>query len=71
MAVLESPSGNPVLAALLSFVIPGLGQIYSKRVGRGILWFLLGVALWLVLLGWIIHILSAIAAYRYASKNIY
>lgn len=70
MAIIESPSGNPVLASLLSFVIPGLGQVYSKRVLAGAFWFLLAIALWSVVLGWVIHILSAIFAYRYAATRI-
>ena len=28
---------NPGLAAVLSFLIPGLGQIYNGEVGKGIL----------------------------------
>ncbi|MDP3696468.1 MAG: hypothetical protein Q8R55_00365 [Candidatus Taylorbacteria bacterium] len=27
---------NPGIAAVLSFIIPGLGQIYCERIGRGI-----------------------------------
>ncbi len=66
MAIIESPSGNPVLASLLSLIIPGLGQIYSKRVLVGVFWLVTAVVLWVVALGWVIHILSAIFAYRYA-----
>lgn len=70
MAIIESRSGNPVLAALLSFILPGLGQVYSKQVLKGVLWFIAAVVLWPVLLGWIIHILSSIMAYRYAARNL-
>lgn len=69
MAVLETPSGNPILASLLSFVIPGLGQVYSKRVFVGAIWFFSAVVLWFGGLGWILHILSAIFAYRYTSRR--
>lgn len=70
MAILESRSGNPVLAAILSLIIPGLGQVYSKRVLSGVIWFLVAAFLWLGAAGWIIHILSAIAAYWYAKTHI-
>ena len=70
MAIIESPSGNPVLASLLSLIIPGLGQIYSKRVLAGVSWLVTAIVLWFVALGWIIHILSAIFAYRYAATRI-
>jgi TM2 domain-containing membrane protein YozV len=44
------------LAAILSFIIPGVGQIYCGRVGRGIaffigticlVWFLIGIGIWI------------------------
>jgi TM2 domain-containing membrane protein YozV len=36
MQVIQQPK-NPTLAAILSFLIPGLGQIYNGEVGKGIL----------------------------------
>ena len=30
---------NPGIAAVLSFIIPGLGQMYCEQLGRGILFF--------------------------------
>ncbi len=33
----QSPPKNPALAAILSFLINGLGQIYNGEVGKGIL----------------------------------
>jgi TM2 domain-containing membrane protein YozV len=35
---------NPVLAAVLSFVIPGAGQMYRGHVGKGLCW-LIGVVI--------------------------
>lgn len=69
MTVLESPSGNPVLASLLSLFVPGLGQIYSKRVLSGVLWLFAGVILWTGGMGWVVHILSAFFAYRFAAGH--
>ena len=69
MATVETPSGNPVLASILSLIVPGMGQIYSKRVLSGTVWFGAGVVLWFGALGWIVHILSAVFAYRYANSH--
>lgn len=52
---------SPVLAAILSFFISGLGQVYNGQVGKGILIFLFG---WLII-PWIIGVIDA---YRVAVK---
>lgn len=54
------------LAAILSFLIVGLGQIYNGQVGKGILMFVGCVLLWFVFLGWIVTIWSCIDAYQTA-----
>ena len=36
---------NPGLAAVLSFFIPGLGQIYNGQIGKGIKFTIIGVTL--------------------------
>jgi TM2 domain-containing membrane protein YozV len=63
---------DPFLAGLLSFLIPGLGQIYNGRVLIGLFWlFVFGVS-WIGsagTLGWIVHIISAWMAYSYASEH--
>src|SRR4026207_945201 len=59
-------------AAVLSFVIPGVGQIYNGKFLRGIFWLIVTPGLWIGsggTLGWICHLLSAFTAYRYASTN--
>jgi TM2 domain-containing membrane protein YozV len=58
-------SGGNVLAALCSFVIPGLGQLFQGRLGMAIFQFLLAVALWFVLLGWTVHLWSVIDAAKF------
>ncbi len=63
---------NPGLAAVLSFFIPGVGQIYNGAFLRGIFWLVLTPGLWLWsagTLGWIFHIASAYTAYSYAKKR--
>jgi TM2 domain-containing membrane protein YozV len=55
------------IAAVLSFLIPGLGQIYNGDFLRAIFWLLVTPAVWLVTwftLGWICHLLAAYTAFR-------
>ena len=51
-------TGN-VVAALCSFFIPGLGQLLQGRVAAALLHFVMFAILWLVFLGWLVHIWSA------------
>ncbi len=57
-------SGNcgNVLAALASFFIPGLGQLLQGRWLLAGFMFVLTALLWLILLGWAIHLWSIIDA---------
>jgi TM2 domain-containing membrane protein YozV len=57
----QGSAGN-VIAALCSFFIPGLGQLLQGRLLMAIIQFLLAGALWIILLGWIIHLWSIIDA---------
>jgi TM2 domain-containing membrane protein YozV len=63
---------NPGTAAVLSFLIPGIGQIYNGTILRGVFWLIITPGLWVGtggLLGWICHIVSAYTAYQYAQKH--
>ena len=60
---------RPAVAALLSFLIPGLGQIYNREVLRGLFWLIITPALWIGsagLFGWIVHLISAATAFHRA-----
>ncbi|MGO8968733.1 MAG: hypothetical protein ACLQDQ_04095 [Myxococcaceae bacterium] len=60
---------RPPVAALLSFLIPGLGQLYNREYLRGLFWLLVTPGLWIAsagLLGWVLHLLSAATAYHRA-----
>jgi TM2 domain-containing membrane protein YozV len=57
-------TGN-VIAALASFFIPGLGQLIQGRVFIALVMFVLAAVLWLVYLGWIVHLWSIIDAARW------
>lgn len=55
-------SGGNVIAALASFFIPGLGQLLQGRIIKAAIMFILAGVLWIVLLGWIIHLWSIVDA---------
>ena len=60
----ESPSFHPGLAAVLSFVIPGAGQIYRQRVLTGFGWLLVVVACYVLFwpLGLAVHLACVVMA---------
>ncbi len=60
---------KPILAGVLSFIIPGLGQIYNGRYLIGVIWILVMGFSWIGsagLFGWIAHLIAAWCAYSYA-----
>jgi TM2 domain-containing membrane protein YozV len=60
-------TGN-VIAALASFFIPGLGQLLQGRVIKAFVMVILAGILWLLFMGWIIHLWSAIDAAKYRGR---
>ena len=63
---------DPLLAGILSFLVPGVGQIYNGRILIGIIWLLVTGISWIGsagTLGWIVHIISAWCAYSYAKDH--
>jgi TM2 domain-containing membrane protein YozV len=63
---------NPGLAAVLSALIPGLGQIYNGDFLRAIFWLIVTPGLWIGsggMLGWICHVIAAFTAYSRAHKK--
>ncbi|HSG99382.1 MAG TPA: hypothetical protein VLB27_04990 [candidate division Zixibacteria bacterium] len=60
----QGSAGN-VLAALASLFIPGLGQLLQGRLLTAIFHFVLAAALWILLLGWLVHLWSIIDAARF------
>ena len=53
------------IATILSFLLPGMGQLYTGHFLWAIFWFIFTPGLWIGsggLLGWICHILSALQA---------
>ena len=62
---------NPGTAAVLSFFIPGVGQIYNGEFWRGIFWLIVTPGFWIGTggtLGWICHLIAAWTAYHRAQR---
>jgi len=60
----QGSAGN-VLAALASFIVPGLGQLLQGRVLASLFFFIAAGVVWLIslgTLGWIIHLWATINA---------
>jgi len=57
---------SPGLAAFISFLLPGAGQMYGRKIGKGVIWLIAGVlGYWLwVVPGVIIHICCIVNAYK-------
>ena len=64
----QGSTGN-VIAALCSFFVPGLGQLIQGRLLMAIIHFVLAAVLWIVLLGWIIHLCSLLDAAFWRPKG--
>jgi TM2 domain-containing membrane protein YozV len=62
---------EPATALILSFIIPGVGQLYTGRIGWAIFWFIVTPGLWIGsggMLGWVAHIVSALQAQGQADR---
>jgi TM2 domain-containing membrane protein YozV len=63
---------SPGLAAVLSLLIPGVGQIYNGDFLRGIFWLIVTPGLWIGsggVLGWICHVIAAYTAHSRAVRK--
>ena len=58
-----------VLAAICSFFIPGLGQLVQGRPFKALVHCVLGVLLWFLFLGWLMHVWSALEAALWRPRN--
>lgn len=57
---------------MLSFVIPGLGQLYNGKFLRGIFWLIITPGFWIGtggFLGWVCHLAASYTAYSWAQEN--
>jgi hypothetical protein len=60
---------SPVLAAVLSFLFVGMGQVYNGQAGKGLVMFFSCIALWAIMMGWIIHVWSIVDAFATANEK--
>jgi TM2 domain-containing membrane protein YozV len=68
MSAGQGSAGN-VIAAVCSLFIPGLGQLVQGRLLKAVIMFVLAAALWVVWMGWIIHLWSIIDAALFKPNN--
>lgn len=62
---------KPGVSAVLSFILPGLGQFYNGKFLRGLFWLFVTPGLWFWSagwFGWICHIVAAYTAYSFATR---
>ena len=64
----QGSAGN-VLAALCSLFIPGLGQLLQGRLLMAAVHFVLAAVLWIILLGWLIHLWSILDAAKWKPQR--
>ncbi|HVC97253.1 MAG TPA: hypothetical protein VND64_26470 [Pirellulales bacterium] len=60
----SAPRWSPFAAALLSFIIPGLGQCYKGQILNGIVWFFVVIIGYVALIvpGLVLHLCCIIGA---------
>lgn len=66
--VIDQPEHQPGMALLLSLILPGTGQIYNGEMSKGIMMMVMSFLLWIVLLGWVVHIWSIVDAVVVAER---
>ncbi|MCG8466276.1 MAG: hypothetical protein MI750_15720 [Xanthomonadales bacterium] len=64
----QGSAGN-VIAALCSFFIPGLGQLLQGRWILGAFQFVMAAILWIILLGWLVHLWSIVDAAMFKPRH--
>lgn len=68
---MSKQSPDPGIAAVLSLVVPGVGQFYTGRYGWAILWLIITPGFWIGsggLLGWVCHLAAGVQAANQARR---
>ena len=63
---------KPGNAAVLSFLIPGVGQLYNGDFLRGLFWLIITPGFWIFtagLFGWPFHVIASYTAYHRAQRK--
>ena len=63
---LTQPQKNPGVAAVLSFFVPGLGQIYNGQIMIGIVLIPITIGLYFMVIGFFLHMYLVYDAYSHA-----
>ena len=65
---------NAILAAILSFLIPGLGQAVAGDIKKGVIFFIVAIVIWIIATllfkHWVVWIIDVIYA-LYAAYDAY
>ena len=64
IALYELKKKDELIAVVLSLFITGAGHWYLGKWGKGFMLLFIQIALWFVLLGWIMWIITPILAYK-------
>jgi TM2 domain-containing membrane protein YozV len=59
-------------AAVLSLVLPGVGQIYNGKFLRGLFWLVVTPGFWIGTggtLGWVCHLAASYTAFQWAKEH--
>ncbi|MFP4597167.1 MAG: hypothetical protein ACLFVJ_02885 [Persicimonas sp.] len=60
---------DPMIAALLSVLLVGSGQLYNREVSKGLAMFVAWWILWSFAMGWIVNIWAVVDAYSVAKQR--
>jgi TM2 domain-containing membrane protein YozV len=63
---------NPGTAAVLSLIVPGVGQIYNGDFLRALFWLIVTPGFWIGtggMLGWVCHLVASLTAYHRATRK--
>jgi serine/threonine-protein kinase len=69
----SSWANSPGTAAVLSLIVPGLGQLYNRDYLRGIFWLVITPGFWIGTAGffaWPFHLISSYTAYQRAQRRV-
>ena len=69
---MTQPLKNPGTAAVLSLIVPGIGQFYNGDFLRGLFWLIITPGFWIGtggMFGWVCHVIAAITAYKRAGRK--
>jgi TM2 domain-containing membrane protein YozV len=63
-----SPPKDPIIAAVLSLLLGGVGQMYLGQTKKGIILIVATVVLYCLALGWVVQLVGAYDAYVIGTK---